>query len=156
MNEGEQRFLEIIKDHGWHVTQVRNTEEQEGPTFSYSTGIYRNFGKPELIVFGLSNEMEKWVINEYGNEIQSGKREFYTNSFYDGFLEDFDVCMIDANENARKEYACWADWYYDRKPFPIFQCIYPTTSGVWPWDDGASETFKESQPLFGAPPQTPK
>lgn len=156
MNEEEQQFLDIIKEHDWHVMQVRNTAEQKGPTFSYSTGIYKHFGKPELIVFGLSNEVEKWVINEYGDEIRSGKRQFCANSFYDGFLEGFDVCMIEANENVRKEYACWADWYYERKSFPIFQCVYPTTSGKWPWDAEASESFKENQPLFGDPPEVPQ
>lgn len=149
MNEADAEFLEIIRKFGWHVMQVSNAIGEEGPTFSYSTGIFEAFGAPEVIVFGLSKELEKSLINQYGDEIKSQGRLIDTGKRQGGFLEGFDVAFIEANDFARKEFCCWADWYYERKPFPLLQLIYPTTSGVWPWEERASEEFRAAQPLFG-------
>lgn len=149
MDEHEAKFFEIIEKYGWHIMQVSNAEGEDGPTFSYSTGIYKHFGKPELIAFGLSKPLEKSIINSYGGDIESGARNILPGAYYDGFLDGFDVTFIEANETARQTYACWADWYYQRLPFPLLQCVYPTTSGIWPWEDRASDDFKAAQPLFG-------
>lgn len=156
MDEKDQQFLDIIEKFGWHVTQVRNRRGENGPTFSYSTGIYKKLGAPEIIVFGLSDALEKSIINGYGQDIESRRREFTAGNFYDGFLEGFDVCFIEANETAQKEYACWTDWFYERKPFPLLQCVYPNTSGIWPWESRSSEEFRQAQPLFGLPPSSDK
>jgi hypothetical protein len=149
VDEPEAKFFEIIKKYGWHVMQVSNVIGESGPTFSYSTGIYRNFAKPELIVYGLSKNLEKSVINSYGDDVRNGHRAFSAGAYFDGFLEGFDVTFIEANEEARTKFACWSDWFYERQPFPMLQLVYPTTSGAWPWEDRASDDFRSAQPLFG-------
>lgn len=153
MTDGEKDFFAKIDKFGWHVMNVENTDGQEGPTFSYSTGIFEHYGKPELIVFGLKKELRQSVINLYGEDIRNGTRGFTNEHYYDGFIEGFEILMLDAGEVARKDYACWADWYYERKPFPILQCVWPSTSGVWPWDDDASDDLRAWQPLLGKPPK---
>ena len=152
-DEGDVKFLTIIQKHGWHVMHVRNRAGEIEPEFSYSTGIYEKFGTPELIIFGLTSELRQSMINGYGNEIAENLRKFYSGEFYDGFLEGFDIYLTEGNFRLKKEYACWADWYYERQPFPLLQCIWPTTSGVWPWDSQASADVKAMQPIFGPTPQ---
>ena len=144
----EEKFRKIISDYGWHVMQVRNREEEEGPTFSYSTGLWQSFKHPEIIVFGLSSDLEHSIINSVGEDINSGKRTFKSNSYYDGFLEGFKVFMIETQEPVKSEYATWADWYYNREDFPILQCVWPTTSGIWPWDEDADQSLLKAQPLL--------
>jgi len=157
MDEGEKKFLDIIQEYGWHVMHVNNVVgEEENPTFSYSTGIYQNFQKPELIIFGLGNDLSGSIINEYGNDIKTNKQEFEANKYYDDFLEGYPVCMIEAHDSARKKYTCWADWYYQRKPFPILQCVWPSTTGAWPWSKDASDYLKEIQPIVGTKPEVPQ
>ena len=72
----EEKFRQIISDYGWHVMQVRNREEETGPTFSYSTGLWENFNHPEIIIFGLSGELEHSIINNIGEGVKSGKYNF--------------------------------------------------------------------------------
>ena len=150
MTDAERKFQEIIAEHGWHVMQVRNREDETGPTFSYSTGLWKNFKHPELIIFGLSEELEHVMINNAGYDIKTGVRRFSAENYYDDFLEGFDVLMIEVDDIQRKEYATWTDWYYDRQPFPLLQCVYPNTKGVWPWEEAANAEFPEIQPLLSS------
>lgn len=152
-DKADRKFLTIIREHGWHVMHVHNTAEETGPEFSYSTGIYEKFGKPEIIIFGLAPDLRKSIINGYGNDVTENQREFHKGEFYEGFLEGFDVYLTEGNTKLKKEYACWTDWYYERQSFPLLQCVWPSTSGVWPWDDNASAELKDIQPIFGPIPQ---
>lgn len=148
----EISFFDIIEKHGWHVMSVANAADESGPFFSYSTGIYQKLRAPELLIIGLSSNLSARLINIYGNNILNQGAFFEAGKFYSGFLEGFDVYMTEPDDRARKEFAIWADWYYQRQPFPILQCIWPSTNGVWPWEEAASVELKEMQPLLGSAP----
>jgi hypothetical protein len=148
----EVSFFDIIEKHGWHVMSVADAADEEGPAFSYSTGIFQRTGAPELLIIGLGSKLCASIINQYGREIAESGKSFETGKFYAGFLEGFDIYMMEPDERARKEYAIWADWYYERQPFPILQCVWPSTTGAWPWDGTASAYMKETQPLLGIAP----
>jgi len=148
----ERSFFEIIEKHGWHIMSVANGSDDEGPVFSYSTGIYQRLNAPELLIIGLPGKLCASIINHYGREIENNGARFEAGNFYAGFLEGFDVYMMEADGRAKSEFAIWADWYYERQPFPILQCIWPTTSGLWPWDPAAYDGFLDDQPLLGRTP----
>jgi hypothetical protein len=42
----------------------------------------------------------------------------------------------------------WASWLYKGQPFRVYQIIWPTTTGVFPWEPGASDWFIARQPLL--------
>lgn len=50
-DEHERKALADVQQHGWHVLKVM--EDNEGPAFAYTVGLYHSFGHPELIVVGL-------------------------------------------------------------------------------------------------------
>lgn len=104
MSESEEKYRRIIEEYGWHVMQVRNAVGESGPTFSYSTGLWKNYGHPEFIVFGQSDELEHLMINIGGDDVKNGTRKFEAGKYYDGFLGGFDVFMIEAGHTARKEH----------------------------------------------------
>ena len=131
---------------------VANGPDDDGPVFSYSTGIYHRLKAPELLIIGLDGKLCAPMINYYGNQILEGAQSFKAGDFYSGFLEGFDIYMFEPDERARKEYAIWADWFYERQPFPILQCVWPTTSGVWPWEDAFGPDLTQIQPMLGPIP----
>jgi hypothetical protein len=149
--DGDRRLFDNIEKYDCHILSVANREGEEGPVFSYSIGLYHRLGVPEMLVLGLPSKLCHSMINGYRNDIRAGKI-FEPGNFYPDFLEGFEILFIEANEKARKEFACWADWYYERQPFPILQCIWPTTTGVWPWQANADDEFKERQPILGKLP----
>ena len=138
MNDSEQKVHDDIKKHGCHVMGV--FEDEEYPSFSYSIGMEESVSSPEIIVVGLKHSLAQSIINNYHSRIKNGE-VFGVGKKYPGFLGGFEVCFIEISNENREELLCWADWYYERKPFRALQMVYPNTSGVWPWEEEASESF---------------
>jgi hypothetical protein len=121
--------------------------------FSYSIGITKSCGAPEIIVVGLDENLGHWLVNEYNRRVSSGET-FAFDRPYPGFLEGLEVRFGQVAEEHRKEYMRSTCWLYDGPTFEAVQLIWPNTSGIWPWDPEASEQFRASQPiLFGGQPQ---
>ena len=39
---------------------------------------------------------------------------------------------------------------HEGNSFPVLQLVFPDKSGIWPWDENASEEFKRYQPVLGS------
>jgi hypothetical protein len=140
----EQKALADIEQYGCHIIHV--LEDEKGPPFSYSVGVQKSSGVPEVIVIGLKRPVAQFVINEYNRRIRAGER-FEAGTRHEGFLEGFSVQFeIVAPEHF--DYFGWDWWYYDGNCFDVLQIIYPTTIGIWPWDPTASESFRKRQPIL--------
>lgn len=143
MDKGEEKALKDIEEYGCHILHVM--VEDEYPQFSYSIGIQKSTGQPELIVTGLKQDLAHWIINEYNNRIKAGE-VFSPVEFYDGFVGDFDVTFKEVEEKHYQEYFGWASWLYKGNNFKVLQLIYPSTSGIWPWEKDAPADFTWSIP----------
>ena len=134
MDKGEEKVLKDIEEYGCHILHIM--EEGEYPRFSYSIGIQKSTCQPELIVTGLEQELAHWIINEYNNRIKAGE-VFSPSEFYDGFVGDCDVTFKEVEEKHYHEHFGWARWLYKGNNFKALQLIYPSTTGVWPWEKDA-------------------
>jgi hypothetical protein len=145
MDATEKKCLEDIDKYGCHVIHV--LAEGNLPPFTYSVGIERSMGHPEAIVIGLRQEVAHFIINEYCSRIRAGS-SFKVGERVQGFLESYDCEMRGVSPSFYKEYVGWNLWLYRGSAFRLLQIVYPTTSGLWPWDDQTSEGFKAWQPLL--------
>ncbi|TPI58743.1 DUF4262 domain-containing protein [Mesorhizobium sp. B3-1-3] len=146
----EAKALADIEEYGCHILYV--LEEDEHPPFAYSVGIEHNFGVPELVVIGLKPDLSLTIINEYCRRVRGGER-FSVGARALGFLGGGFDCQFGAvHPDHYLEYFGWDIWFYDGPDFRIVQLIFPTTSGIWPWDVEADEWFRERQPLLDTPP----
>jgi hypothetical protein len=146
MEQYEQNILEHIEKHGCSVTSVFDPKEIE-PPFSYSIGIAKSAGAPELIIVGLGSKLAHWMINDYNRRVRSGEL-FLPGGLYQGFLDGFAVQFGPVDRTYREEYMRSACWLHGGPDFEALQLIWPTTSGVWPWDANASEWLRANQPLL--------
>ena len=98
-------------------------------------------------------EVAHSVVNEYGNRLRGGEG-IALGDFFDGFLEGHPVTFIEVTDrDLIKQHATWTDWFYDRRPFPLVQLVYPDSrSGAFPWQTGYREEWRWLQPLLGPPP----
>ncbi|HXU87235.1 MAG TPA: DUF4262 domain-containing protein [Methylomirabilota bacterium] len=145
MDAGEKKALADIEQYGCHVIHV--LEDEEGPPFSYSVGVQKTSGAPEVMVIGLKQPIAHFVVNEYNTRVRAGER-FLPGSRYDGFLEGFRVQFEVVAAEHFDEYLGWDKWLYGGKNFEALQIIYPTTDGIWPWESGASDWFRQRQPIL--------
>ena len=145
MDEQEQKAIDDIEKYGCHVIHV--FEEEDYPRFTYSIGIERKTGCPDLIITGLKRELAHWMINEYNKRVREDEK-FEPSKYYEGYLDGFVVTFLNMSKEHYKEYLGWGLWYNKGDNFNMLQLVFPSTSGVWPWDENASEDFKWFQPLL--------
>lgn len=155
MNEYEKNILDHIDKFGCSVTSVFDPDEED-PPFTYSIGITKSYGAPEIIIVGLKKDISHWIANEYKRRVSEGET-FVFDIPYLGFLEGFPVRFGPVIETNKKEYMRSTCWLYQGSDFDAVQLIWPNTSGVWPWDANASEWFRSNQPLLskGQPDASP-
>jgi Domain of unknown function (DUF4262) len=60
--------------------------------------------------------------------------------------------FIEVAERYYYDYVGFARWYYRRRQFPLYQIVWPNHDGLYPWNERASRTFKEWQPVLGTAP----
>lgn len=148
MNDYEQSIHKHIADCGCSVTSVFDPDDKE-PPFSYSISIAQSSQAPELIVVGLRPELGHRLVNTYNRRVRAGER-FAPGILYAGFLEGFEVQFGLVDRQHRAEYMRSATWLHGGPDFEALQLLWPSTSGVWPWDAEASEWLRANQPLLGA------
>jgi uncharacterized protein DUF4262 len=146
----DQRFLEIIDEFGWHVMNVapRADSDDEQEWFSYSTGLYRAFNHPEILLFGLDADTATPVINDIGNEVKDGRR-FEQNEQYGGIFGGGVRCQFrEVLASNYADYVGFAQWFYESVDFPVLQCFWPDKIGKYPWEEGCSPAVVQLQPLL--------
>jgi hypothetical protein len=57
----DKKLVSDIEQVGWHVVMI--PEDDEGPSFAYSIGLFQTFGHPEIIICGLGLDLMHQMIN---------------------------------------------------------------------------------------------
>jgi Domain of unknown function (DUF4262) len=147
VSKSDQKTLDNIKEYGCHVLGVLEGEDE--PTFTYSIGIYETQGKPELLILGLDTKLAHSMVNNYNDRLKSGEI-FRPGEYYSGFLEGFDICFVEVDEEYHNEYPLACNTHYGDDPYKVYQLVWPTTDGQWPWDNNTSEFYQWSQPILNS------
>ena len=144
--EADARALANIEKYGLHVISVLGDDEHV--PFTYSIGIEQSLGMPELIMIGLQSNVAHSAINECYRQMKEGEA-IGPGARVAGLLGGGFECLIgEASPEQVAEYMHWASWLYKGKPFRAYQIIWPSTTGVFPWEPGANEWFVARQPLL--------
>jgi Domain of unknown function (DUF4262) len=130
MEASERKALADIEQYGCHFIHV--LAEDDLSPFSYSVGIQRSSGGPEVIVIGLEQSLSHFIVNEYNRRVRAGER-FAPGQRVSGFIEGFECEFRSVHPSRHRGYMGWDNWLYGGRPFEALQLVYPTTSGVWPW-----------------------
>jgi hypothetical protein len=69
-------------------------------------------------------------------------------------LEGCACCFVEASKPHYRDYVGTA-WYYKGNVFPLYQIVWPSKQGNFPWHSDASESFVRWQPVLGEGASTP-
>jgi hypothetical protein len=142
----EIKLLNDIEKYGLQVMRVLN--EGASPGFSYSIGLFKTYKHPEIIIVGLKQELSHILINNMAEDIKNGN-VFEPLNYYTGILGDFKCYIVKVRPTNYDGYVGQAQRYYKNDDFPIVQCVYPTTKGIYPWEKSWPESIKDLQPILG-------
>ncbi|WP_428328633.1 DUF4262 domain-containing protein [Mucilaginibacter sp.] len=146
LDDGDKKLLSDIEKYGVHIVHI--LADEENPPFGFSVGLFKNYNHPEIIMAGLKRELIHSLINDMAADIKNGKI-FTPYSYYNDIIDGFGCYFIEVDKSNYRKYMGYASWYYNGSNFPVVQCIYPTTKGIYPWQKEWPENLKMLQPLLG-------
>jgi hypothetical protein len=145
----DKRLFDNIEKYGLHILHIMADDEH--PPFSYSVGLFKTYGHPEIIIIGLRQELAHIIINNIAEDIKNGS-VFEPFSRSPDILDNYSCLFIPVDKSNYREYVGHDLWFYNGENFPLLQCIYPTTKGVYPWEEAWPENIKNLQPILGPLP----
>jgi hypothetical protein len=141
----DAKLLETLEQWGWFVTKVAGGDGE--PAFAYSMGLYENFLHPELIIFGLDLDVMHRLIDDAAKRIRRGHR-YEEGRRYDDLLQVYPCEFRKVDPSRHNGLVNWAIWYYQSLPFPVVQLVWPDPAGLFPWEAGFDERYRERQPTL--------
>lgn len=109
--------------------------------------MYRNFNHPEIIVFGLNDEVMHSLINTVGEEVRGGKT-FAVDGLYPDLIEAYSCTFKSVNPVWYYHFLGYANWFYQDQEYPTLQCIWPDRDNRFPWDAEFNPDWVWAQPLL--------
>lgn len=149
-DKAEQKALDDIRKYGIHVISV--SEDDVGPGFLYSVGLFESYAHPEIIIVGLKQSLSHTLLNNMAHDIRNG-RSFAGGEFHEDVLDEFLCYFGEVPRTYYPEYVGWANWFYEGDDFPLLQCVYPTVSGKFPWEADFPEDARWNCQLLTTPPK---
>ena len=67
-------------------------------------------------------------------------------------LEGHQCAFVRVPVEQYRNYVGYARWYYQGDDFSLYQIVWPSRDGHFPWQAQASAQYVESQPLLGPAP----
>lgn len=129
----EDLILRNVEEYGCHVMRI--AADDEGPGFAYSIGVVRTFQQPELICFGLDEDLLPSVVNEVCDRMADGE-QFEDGGKVPALIAGRDCVLRRVQRSHYPAYLPFARWYYDSDDFDVLQIVWPDEQGRYPWDDG--------------------
>lgn len=144
-DKSEQKVLDDIAEFGWHC--IRILAEGQHVEYSFTVGLFQTYRHPELIIFGLPPEVAHQILSVAAHEAKRGTPldlSFPTDSL----LHGYSCCFAEVPVWEYCEHVGYCRWYYLGNNFPLYQIVWPSHSGLFPWHPDASQEFKDAQPVI--------
>ena len=154
----EQKMLDIIGEHGCHVTNVFDPDGKF-PNFAYSTGFTYSLKQPEVVIIGLDQKIMHSMINNLYSQCTDGLvlSDWLT---IDGLLEGYQcIARTVTEQQLKSEFFACAQWFsHYRLGVPLkegYQIVWPgAASGEFPWDENCPSEITDYQPALYAKDQS--
>ena len=146
----KEKALANIAQFGLQIISV--SEDGELPPFSYTLGIEKTLGQPELIVIGLRAAVAHVALNECYWQMKEGMTIAPGTMVADLLGGGFQCQIGEVSPGHYDDYMGFAIWLHEGKGFRACQIIFPSTDNVFPWEPDASDWFRNRQPILAKAP----
>lgn len=134
-----------IDQFGLQVIHVSSTSYL--PSFAYSIGLTETYNHPEIICFGLPNEIAHEIINDVAAMIKKGE-QIKSENIYNEIFQDNRAIFLKVDMRNIQDYFGTALNYYGDKNFEALQLVWTDRNDKFPWEEGFEEEFLYKQPLL--------
>jgi Domain of unknown function (DUF4262) len=148
LDEPERKVLANIAKFGWHCTNI--LAEGALPQYSFTIGFFQTWKYPELLVMELKSTVAHALLQIVARALREGKR-FDLEALDEDLLNDYACCSVQVPKSEYREHVGFARWYYEGDEFPLYQIIWPSKEGHFPWNRAARLEYKCKQKVLGQP-----
>lgn len=134
-----------IQKFGLQVIMVSGTDYS--PSFAYSIGLYQTYNKPEVICFGLPNDLGHAIINDVADMVKNGN-DIKIDKNYDNIFKNSRAEFLEVDKRNIDNYFGGAINFYEGKNFPALQLVWTDRNDKFPWENDFEEKFLHDQPLL--------
>jgi len=147
-NSYERELLENIRQFGWQATFVAGS--RGSPSFAYTIGLHGSYAHPELIVIGLPREVAHDAFAAVAQSAASDRPIDFSRTSSE-VLPGYTCAFVSVPRAKYGDYVLSALWWEQGDSFALYQLVWPSADGLFPWDARASEQFRREQPVLGSP-----
>jgi len=141
----ERKISSDVAKYGFHVATVPS--DGYSPAFAYTIGLYKTYGYPELICFGLNQDLLHSMLWS-GKELLDKHPVPDQTLGYPNFIGDYDVRLLTVDKAWYKHYFGYGIWFNQGQDFPALQLVWPDKKSLFPWEEGFNSAWKAGQPLL--------
>lgn len=134
-----------IEKFGLQVIMVASTNYS--PSFAYSIGLTRTYNHPEVICFGLPNDLGHEIINDVAELIRNGA-EIESGKIYTEIFNNSKAMFLNIDEKNIDDYFGAGQNYYKNENFNALQLVWTDRNNKFPWEENFEEEFLYIQPLL--------
>lgn len=142
----ERKVIDNIAKYGWHCVNI--LAEADSPGFAFTVGVFHSYKHPEFIIFGLPSDVAHQVLDLTVAGLNSGAI-FDLSLPTDELLNGYPCVFVQVPEVEYHEHVGYSRWYYEGNSFPLYQIVWPSKDGKFPWHAEASEAFRTTQTVLG-------
>jgi Domain of unknown function (DUF4262) len=139
-----KRGRTIERRYGWMIQGVLADESQ--PSYSYSVGLSKTFGHPEIFMIGFHPDVARSVIDVAGNKVKAGAR-LEAPAYVDEIIESHPVAIVPLDPGSVYEHSSAGRAILGRS-FDGVLLLLPDAAGRFPWDEGCDPTYATGQTSF--------
>lgn len=147
VDANEKKIRDDLAKCSCSVVQVK--AEGGVPGWSYTVGLFKTFGSPEIIVIGLEEEVALSLLNRVANLLENGRR-FHEGDRQCDLLSTVECEFRHVERRWVRHVMGYGAGFYGRDTFPVLQCVYPDLNNRFPWDVNLSKEWRARQPLIFA------
>ena len=134
--------IDDIEKFGCRIIYVGTDNPND--SWSYTTGVYDNCAKPEIITVGLRMETAKAALNEAVRRQRQGAD--LTQGRHVEIIGNADVEFRAVDPRWREHLMLHTEWFYEGKDVPVLQLIFPDLENRFPGEPKFDERF--TQPIL--------
>ena len=149
LTPGDEQLLADVAEHGWHHVHVHPREGN--PMWSFSVGLFRTWGQPDVLLSGLEMDTCHDLMNTAADAARAG-RGCAPGDRSDDFVEGYEVAFLAVRPDWYASFLGYAQWFHGSSAgFPVLQLVWPDRDGRFPWEPGCT-LDPAAQPLLGPAP----
>lgn len=121
--------------------------EEPATTRAFTLGLYHLRQRPEVVAFGLPEELAGRVLELVADDVEEGVA-YAVGQKHDGIVHGYPVTFGKVTAAQVRALLPELVEAYGTDEVPVLQLVYPDRQGRWPWDADVREGFREAQPVL--------